>query len=183
MRKQIIRRSGRTLISWIGLMAIVCVPSFIAGAAHTEIDASSAKWQTIRMRVTAYCPCSKCCGQYADGVTASGHKIEPGDTFVAADKRYSLGTEMVVPGYSNSQTVKVLDRGGAINLISPHSIISKNCAGQATSGYLVDVQRVSEKDYEEWRKMDPEAFDAAFQREYDPASGLRLGGWVEGGMD
>ncbi|UCF16838.1 MAG: 3D domain-containing protein [Phycisphaerales bacterium] len=114
MKRQIIRRSGRTVISWIGLMAIVCVPSFIAGAAHTEIDASSAKWQTLRMRVTAYCPCSKCCGQYADGITASGHEIQPGDTFVAADKRYSLGTEMVIPGYSNSQTVKVLDRGGAI---------------------------------------------------------------------
>jgi len=66
------------------------------------------------MRVTGYCPCSKCCGEFADGITANGHKIRPGDTFVAADKRYSFGTEMVIEGYSNSQTVKVLDRGGAI---------------------------------------------------------------------
>jgi len=66
------------------------------------------------MRVTAYCPCPKCCGPYADGMTACGHVIQPGDTFVAADKRYAFGTEMIVPGYSQGRTVKVLDRGGAI---------------------------------------------------------------------
>ena len=72
------------------------------------------KWRIVRMKVTGYCPCSKCCGEYSDGITANGHKIRPGDTFVAADKRYSFGTEMVIEGYSNSQAVKVLDRGGAI---------------------------------------------------------------------
>ena len=75
---------------------------------------SSDEWRIVRMKVTGYCPCSKCCGEYADGITANGHKIQPGDTFVAADKRYSFGTEMLIEGYSNSQTVKVLDRGGAI---------------------------------------------------------------------
>ena len=114
MRKQIVRRSGRALINWIGLTAVVCVPSFIAGAAYRQTDASSAKWQTVSMRVAAYCPCSKCCGQYADGITACGHKIRPGDAFVAADKHYSFGTEMAVPGYDYNRTVKVLDRGGAI---------------------------------------------------------------------
>lgn len=72
------------------------------------------KWRVVRMKVTGYCPCSKCCGEYSDGITASGHKIQPGDTFVAADKRYSFDTEMVIEGYNNSQVVKVLDRGGAI---------------------------------------------------------------------
>ncbi|MHC4156990.1 MAG: 3D domain-containing protein [Planctomycetota bacterium] len=72
------------------------------------------KYETVQMRVTAYCPCSKCCGQYSDGQTANGHKIRPGDTFVAADGRYTFGTQMLVPGYSSSQPVKVLDRGGAI---------------------------------------------------------------------
>ncbi len=72
------------------------------------------EWQTVRMRITAYCPCQKCCGEYADGITACGHKIRPGDAFVAADKQYSFGTEMLIPGYKNGQPVKVLDRGGAI---------------------------------------------------------------------
>jgi 3D (Asp-Asp-Asp) domain-containing protein len=71
-------------------------------------------WETVKMRVTAYCPCPKCCGEYSDGVTACGHVIKPGDTFVAADRRYSFYTEMLIPGYSNTKPVKVLDRGGAI---------------------------------------------------------------------
>ncbi len=75
---------------------------------------AGSEWQSIRMRVTAYCPCPKCCGQYSDGITACGHEIQPGDTFVAADRRYPFRTEMLIPGYSNSQPVKVLDRGGAI---------------------------------------------------------------------
>jgi len=74
----------------------------------------SADWQVIKMRVTAYCPCPKCCGMGSPGITASGHKIQSGDVFVAADKRYSFGTKMIIPGYNNNQSVEVLDRGGAI---------------------------------------------------------------------
>ncbi len=66
------------------------------------------------MRVSAYCPCEKCCGKNSDGKTASGHKIKRGDKFVAADKRFPFGTEIIVPGYNNSEPVKVLDRGFAI---------------------------------------------------------------------
>jgi 3D (Asp-Asp-Asp) domain-containing protein len=71
-------------------------------------------WRTVRMRVTAYCPCRKCCGRHSDGITACGHKIRRGDTFVAADRKHAFGTKMIVPGYNNSDPVKVLDRGRAI---------------------------------------------------------------------
>jgi len=57
---------------------------------------------------------TKCCGKYADGVTASGHKIRQGDVFVAAPKDIPFGTLLTVPGYNNGKPVKVLDRGGAI---------------------------------------------------------------------
>ena len=73
-----------------------------------------AQWDVIEMRVTAYCWCKKCCGKHSDGITANGHRIRIGDTFVAADKKYPFGTEMIVPGYNNSQPVKVLDRGRVI---------------------------------------------------------------------
>ena len=129
MRRGIVKGSNGSIFNRITLLVIVCVLSFIAGSAYTKAgrpitllkatvtetnSESSNEWRTIRMRVTGYCPCSKCCGEFADGITANGHKIRPGDTFVAADKRYSFGTEMVIEGYSNGQTVKVLDRGGAI---------------------------------------------------------------------
>ena len=72
------------------------------------------EWQTVQMKVTAYCPCSKCCGNSADGITASNHRIKAGDTFAAADRKYPFGTEMIIPGYDHGQQVEVLDRGGAI---------------------------------------------------------------------
>jgi trimethylamine-N-oxide reductase (cytochrome c) len=70
-----------------------------------------------------------------------------------------------------------LDRGGAINTIGPDGIVSKYCAGQATSGYLGEVDKVTMAQMEEWKKDYPEAFN----REYEPASGLRFDGWIEDG--
>ena len=67
-----------------------------------------------------------------------------------------------------------LDRGGAINLISPTKTVSKNCPGMASSGYLVEVEKISMAQMEEWREQYPDAFE----REYDPASGLRFNAWV-----
>lgn len=82
------------------------------GETEQEIDAK--EWDTVQMRVTAYCPCRLCCGRYADGRTACNHKIEQGDVFVAADKKYKFGTEVIVPGYNEGEPVKVLDRGRLI---------------------------------------------------------------------
>jgi len=77
----------------------------------TKQDSS---WIEVRMRVTGYCPCRRCCGKFSDGITASGHRIARGDEFVAADRKHSFGTKAIVPGYNNSKPVRVLDRGGTI---------------------------------------------------------------------
>jgi len=74
---------------------------------------TSCPFLTITFRVTAYCPCKICCQKYADGITASGHKIQSGDKFVAAPKEYPFGTRMQIHGYSDSIVI-VQDRGGAI---------------------------------------------------------------------
>ncbi len=72
-----------------------------------------------------------------------------------------------------------VDRGGAINTIAPLGTSSRNAVGEATSGYLVDVQKLSGKEMDAWRRDYPEAFE----REYDPAAGLRFNAWIEGGME
>jgi len=65
-----------------------------------------------RFRVTAYCPCEKCCGKFADGITANGKPVTyNGGRFVAAPKQFPFGTQMDIPGYG---LVEVIDRGGAI---------------------------------------------------------------------
>ena len=56
-------------------------------------------------------------------------------------------------------------------------LVSRHAAGQATSGFLVEVERVTMAQMDEWMAKYPEAF----AREYDPASGLRFNAWVEGG--
>jgi 3D (Asp-Asp-Asp) domain-containing protein len=124
----------KLFLTMIFLVSIVCVLRYIVGTSyantnsrmtllstavkrnikHLGASGHSGEWLTIRMCVTAYCPCPKCCGRYSDGVTACGHRMRPGDSFVAADKKYPFGTEMIIPGYKNDQPVKVLDRGGAI---------------------------------------------------------------------
>ncbi len=71
-----------------------------------------------------------------------------------------------------------IDRGGSNNLISPLNPSSKNTGGQATSGFLVEVEKLDPAEMEEWRRKYPEAFE----RDYDPASGLHFNAWVEGGM-
>lgn len=57
-------------------------------------------------------------------------------------------------------------------MISPHGLISRNCLGVATSGFLVEVEKA---DLAELRDRYPEAFE----RDYDPASGLLFSAWVE----
>lgn len=122
----------RAILARIALTAIVCVPICIIGTVYAKAGGQmtlpsvtvadfkptleqSGEWQTVRMRVTAYCPCPKCCGEYSGGPTACGYEIRPGDAFVAADKKYSFGTEVLINGYNNGEPVKVLDRGGAIH--------------------------------------------------------------------
>lgn len=60
-------------------------------------------------RVTAYCPCAKCCGKHANGITAMGTAATQGRT-VAAPSNFSFGTKLLI----NGKTYVVEDRGGAI---------------------------------------------------------------------
>ena len=60
-------------------------------------------------KITAYCPCSKCCGK-STGRTASGTKATAGRT-VAASSKFAFGTKLNIGGHIYT----VEDRGGAIN--------------------------------------------------------------------
>ena len=64
--------------------------------------------ETKIFKITAYCPCSKCCGKQT-GITASGTRATAGRT-VAASSQYSFGTKLLI----NGKVYTVEDRGGAI---------------------------------------------------------------------
>ena len=89
-------------------------------------------------------------------------RVMPGVAYVDHGARY----DPIVPGE--------LDRGGAINTITPHNVTSRNAAGMVTNGFLVEVERVN---LDELRKQYPEAFN----RPYHQASGLCLERVLYGG--
>jgi trimethylamine-N-oxide reductase (cytochrome c) len=91
-------------------------------------------------------------------------RMMPGVVYMDHGARY----DPVVPGE--------LDRGGAINTITPHRTTSKNATGMVVSSFLVEVESINIEDI---REKNPEAFE----RKYDPASGLRFNAWVEAGME
>ncbi len=95
-------------------MLSATLPDTTAPDSLPSIAEPSDQWETVTMRVTAYCGCKRCCGKFADGKTANGHRIQDNDVFVAADKMYPFGTEIIVPGYNNDEPVKVFDRGRVI---------------------------------------------------------------------
>jgi trimethylamine-N-oxide reductase (cytochrome c) len=92
------------------------------------------------------------------GVLAGAYvteRIMPGVIYIDHGARY----DPIVPGE--------LDRGGAINTITPRSTTSKNATGMVSGGFLIDVEPV---DLGQLRSKYPEAFS----RPYHPGSGLTL---------
>jgi anaerobic selenocysteine-containing dehydrogenase len=67
-----------------------------------------------------------------------------------------------------------LDRGGAINTITPHRITSKKATGMVVSGFLVEVEKVTDEEMAAWRRDYPEAFN----RNHDAETGASLSGWL-----
>lgn len=62
-------------------------------------------------KVTAYCPCPKCCGEWSDGFTFTGELAHEGVTIAADPSVLPLGTIVEIEGIG--QRV-VQDIGGAI---------------------------------------------------------------------
>ncbi len=79
-----------------------------------QIGGSDVKveWVIRTMNVSAYCKGSCCCGNFDDGITASG--VDAVGFLVAAPRQYAFGTLMVIDGYAGGAVVAVEDRGGSI---------------------------------------------------------------------
>ena len=64
-----------------------------------------------------------------------------------------------------------IDRGGSNNLLAPRGLVSRNCLGEVTSGYLVEIEKA---DLSELKRRYPESFSRA----YDPACGPLFEAWI-----
>jgi len=67
-----------------------------------------------------------------------------------------------------------VDRGGAINLITPTAMTSKNATGMATTAFLVEVAKVTDEEMQVWKRDNGESF----ARKVDYAAGVCLDGWL-----
>ena len=81
---------------------------------------------------------------------------------------HGANADVIVPGIGG------LDRGGAINLICPTPVTSKNADGEVTSGYLVGVEKV---DVFELAEQYPEQFNR--NHYYDAAYGQDVRDYIE----
>lgn len=91
-----------------------CKTIILVGIILLVTSCSYAQQKKVKMIVTGYCSCPKCCGKNAQGITASGHRIQRGDKFAAAPKHMKFDTSINVPGYNKGKAIKVKDRGGKI---------------------------------------------------------------------
>ena len=67
--------------------------------------------RVVRMKCTAYCPCSKCCGDGACGLTSRGKDANNALGVAADPKLLPYGTKLKIPGVG----VRVVDdTGGAM---------------------------------------------------------------------
>ncbi len=97
--------------------------------------------------ITAYCPCERCCGRWADGITATGTEAAEGRT-VAVDPAviplgetvYFAGSDGLVGGYVAEDT------GGAIR------------------GRRIDLYMDSHEAALEWGVQDREVFAIAHEQ-------------------
>jgi len=90
-------------------------------------------------------------------------RVMPGAVSMDHGARY----DPIVPGE--------FDRGGVINTITPHKTTSKNATGMAVSSFLVEVEKVTEDQMEQWKRTYPDAF----ARPHEWGAGLRFDAWIQ----
>lgn len=77
-------------------------------SAKCEVDVK--KYVTMKVKTTGYCNCSKCCGSWAGGKTASGTKPKQGRTIAVDRSLIRLGSKVEI----GNKTYVAEDTGGAI---------------------------------------------------------------------
>ena len=76
-----------------------------------ETTIKQANWESLGdFEITAYCPCTNCCGIWADGITADGTIAKEGVTIAADTDLLPFGTKVKI----NGEIYTVQDTGGAI---------------------------------------------------------------------
>jgi len=85
--------------------------------------------------ITHYCTCSICCGDYADGITATGTVATPGRTVAADPTILPYGTILLI----NEKEYVVEDCGGAIKGNRIDILMESHEAARKAGRYRAEV--------------------------------------------
>lgn len=86
-------------------------------------------------RITHYCPCSLCCGPWADGITATGITAVTNHTIAVDPTQIPYGTKVVI----NGQVYVAEDCGGAIKKDCIDVYVASHAEGEAKGVYYTEV--------------------------------------------
>lgn len=89
-------------------------------------------------RITHYCPCSLCCGPWADGITSTGITAVTNHTIAVDPTQIPYGTKVVI----NGQVYVAEDCGGAIKKDCIDVYVASHAEGQAKGVYYTEVYAI-----------------------------------------
>ena len=86
-------------------------------------------------KITHYCACSICCGEYSNGITASGTTAQAGRTIAVDPSLIPLGSSVVINGHAYVAE----DTGGAIKGNRIDVFVSSHSEALANGVYYAEV--------------------------------------------
>lgn len=86
-------------------------------------------------RITHYCPCSICCGPWADGITSTGVTAVTNHTIAVDPSQIPYGSQVVI----NGQVYVAEDCGGAIKTNCIDIYVATHEEGESKGVYYTDV--------------------------------------------
>lgn len=89
-------------------------------------------------RITHYCPCSICCGPWADGITSTGITAVTNHTIAVDPTQIPYGTRVVI----NGQVYVAEDCGGAIKKNCIDVYVASHAEGEAKGVYYTEVYAI-----------------------------------------
>lgn len=89
-------------------------------------------------RITHYCPCSICCGPWADGITSTGITAVTNHTIAVDPTQIPYGTQVVI----NGQVYVAEDCGGAIKKNCIDVYVASHAEGESKGVYYTEVYAI-----------------------------------------
>ncbi|HIR27674.1 MAG TPA: 3D domain-containing protein [Candidatus Choladousia intestinigallinarum] len=86
-------------------------------------------------RITHYCPCSICCGPWANGITSTGVTATTNHTIAVDPSQIPYGSQVVI----NGQVYVAEDCGGAIKTNCIDIYVASHAEGEAKGVYYTEV--------------------------------------------